>query len=337
MLYWSKHSYKRNNFSGVHILADLALLALMLFIAGCSAAPSTTAPAVAEPATIRVATLPILDALPMYVAEQQGFFEKNGVEVEFIPAGSAPKRDELINANQADAMINEIVSVMFYNRETPRVQTVRFARTATPESALFRILASGDSGIEIVNDLKGVQIGVSQGTVIEYLTDRLLQKAGLTPEEIATIAVPDIGQRLALLASGELKAGVLPDPLSSLAVLQGSKVIVDDTSYPQISHSVYTFRKDFIDQNPQAVRGFLAAIEEAVALINTDPGGWGDILVEQKLVPEPLLKDFSVPQFVTSGVPNEGQWQDALAWAKEKGLLDSDVSYEDSVTDKYLP
>lgn len=337
MLFPSKHSSRQHPALSKMVLANSILLVLSFLLVGCAtgASPSPSTPQ--EAVKIRMATLPILDALPMYVAEKQGLFEKNGVEVEFIPAGSAPKRDELINASQADGMINEIVSVMFYNRETPRVQTVRFARTATPESALFRILASGGSGIESVEDLKGVQIGVSQGTVIEYLTDRLLQKAGLAPEEIAVIAVPDIGQRLALLASNELKAGVLPDPLSSLAVLQGSKVIIDDTSYPEISHSVYTFRKDFIDQNPQAVRGFLAAIEEAVAQINNDPGKWGDILVEQKLVPEPLLAEFSLPQFVTKGVPDEDQWQDAMEWAKEKGLLEDDVSYEDSVTGDFLP
>jgi len=306
-------------------------------VTACAPAATTTLQAPSEPVTIRLATLPILDALPMYVAEQEGLFEKHGVQAEFIPAGSAPKRDDLINANQADAMINEIVSVMFYNQDSPRVQTVRYARTATADSPLFRILASGSSGIETVEGLKGVEIGVSKGTVIEYLTDRLLQKQGFSPEEINTIAVPDIGQRLALLSSGELAAGMLPDPLSSLGVLQGSTVILDDTTYPEISHSVYTFRKDFIDQNPEAVRGFLAAIEEAVTMINADPGKWGDLLVAQKLVPEPLLQDFKLPKFVTAGIPTEAQWADALAWVQEKGLLSKEVSYQDSVTSNYLP
>ncbi len=311
----------------------LILSILGLFLAACGPTP---APA-EEPVAIRVAALPVLDTLPMYVAAQEGLFEKNGVKVEFIPAGSAPKRDELINAGQADAMVNEIVSTLFYNREEPRVQIVRYARTATPDSPLFRILAAADSGIDSVEGLKGVQIGVSQGTVIEYLTDRLLQKEGLSEEEIQKIAVPDIGQRMALLGSGELKAAMLPDPLSSLAIAQGAKVIVDDTRYPEFSNSVYTFRKEFIDQNPEAVKGFLAAIEEAVEKINANPTGWSALLQDQKLVPEPLLATFVLPKFVTAGVPSQEQWADALAWVKEKGLLDTDVAYENSVTSAYLP
>jgi NitT/TauT family transport system substrate-binding protein len=311
-----------------------------LLLVACGSAPSAgqTTPAPAEePIAIRVAALPVLDTLPMYVAAQEGLFEKNGVKVEFIPAGSAPKRDELINAGQADAMVNEIVSTLFYNKEEPRVQIVRYARTATSDSPLFRILAAANSGIDSVEGLKGVQIGVSQGTVIEYLTDRLLQKEGLSEEEIQKIAVPDIGQRMALLGSGELKAAMLPDPLSSLAIAQGAKVIVDDTRYPEFSNSVYAFRKEFIDQNPEAVKGFLAAIEEAVEKINANPAGWNALLKDQKLVPEPLLATFVLPEFVTAGVPSQEQWADALAWVKEKGLLDTDVAYENSVNSSFLP
>jgi NitT/TauT family transport system substrate-binding protein len=304
---------------------------LLLVACGQTSAPAE------ESVSVRVAALPVLDTLPMFVAAQEGLFEKNGVKVEFIPAGSAPKRDELINAGQADAMVNEIVSTLFYNQDEPRVQIVRYARTATPDSPLFRILAAANSEIDSVEGLKGVQIGVSQGTVIEYLTDRLLQKEGFSKEEIQKIAVPDIGQRMALLGSGELKAAMLPDPLSSLAIAQGAKVIVDDTRYPEYSNSVYTFRKEFIDQNPEVVKGFLTAIEEAVEKINANPAGWNDLLKEQKLVPEPLLATFVLPKFVTAGVPSQEQWADALAWVKENGLLDVDVPYESSVTSGFLP
>ncbi len=234
-------------------------------------------------------------------------------------------------------MVNEIVSTLFYNKETPRVKIVRLARAATSDSPLFRLLAAADSGIQTVDDLKGTQIGISQGTVIEYLTDRLLEKEGLLPEEIEKIAVPDIGQRMALLGSGELKAAMLPDPLSSLAIAQGARVIIDDTKYPQYSNSVYTFRKEFIDENPEAVKGFLAAIEEAVVKINADPTAWNSLLKDQKLVPEPLLASFILPEFVTAGIPSQEQWDDALAWAKEKGLIESDVAYSDSVTSEFLP
>jgi NitT/TauT family transport system substrate-binding protein len=294
-------------------------------------------PRAEDPTTIRFAALPVLDTLPIHVAQKEGLFEKHNVVVEVLPAGSAPKRDEMINAGQADGMVNEVVSTIFYNREQPRVQIVRYARTATSDSPIFFILASGQSGLTSVNQIKNVEIGVSQGTVIEYLTDRLLQAEGFNNEEIKTIAVPDIGQRMALLGSGELSAAMLPDPLASLVTQQGAEVLIDDSSHPEYSHSTIAFRKAFSDENPEAVRAFLAAWEDAVKLINADPLKYTNLMVENQLVPPPLAGKFPVPQFVTAGVPTQVQWDDTIAWINEKNLDSGQASYSNSITVEYLP
>ena len=326
-------------------LTFAALFVIALFtLAACSpaatpsAAPTTQAPEVpAQPVKLRIATLPILDTLPMYVAQQEGLFEKHGVTAEFVPAASAAERDQIFAAGQVDGMINDGVSTLFYNQEQPQIQVVRFARNATSTFPQYMILASAQSGIDAVDGLKGVEIGISEGTVIEYITDRLLQAAGLAPEEIKTVAVPKITDRMSLLGSGELKAATLPDPLSSLALQQGAKTVIDDTSHPEYGYSVYSFRKQMIDENPQAIRGFLAAIEEATTLINADPSKWDSLLVDQKLLPEPLVGAYKLPPFPAAGVPSQAQWDDVLVWAKDKGLIKNDISYQESVNPSLLP
>lgn len=290
-----------------------------------------------EPVQIKVAVLPIMDTLPMFVAEKEGLYLTHKIQVEFIPVGSAPERDQLITAGQADAMVNEVVSTLFYNKEQIQVQTVRYARTATETHPLFHILASQNSEITNPDNLANTEIGISQGTIIEYLTDRLLQHQGFSDSEIKTIAVPKISDRMALLATGELKAAMLPDPLTFLAEQQGARIILDDTLIPEFSFSTITFRKAFIDEYPEAVRGFLAAIEEATLKINNNPNKYTALLTEQKLVPAPILEDYQINPYPTAGVPTEAQWNDVVNWAKEKGLLNVDVIYMDSVTDKYLP
>ncbi|OGO41713.1 MAG: hypothetical protein A2W36_02525 [Chloroflexi bacterium RBG_16_58_14] len=320
------------------LVAALSTLAACSAAATPSPAPTTQAPEMpAEPVKLRMANLPILDTLPMYVAQQEGLFEKHGVTAEFIPAASAAERDQIFAAGQADGMINDGISTLFYNQDQTQIQIVRFARTATSTFPQYMILASAQSGIDSVDGLKGVEIGISQGTVIEYITDRLLQAAGLSAEEIKTVAVPKITDRMALLGSGELNAATLPDPLSSLALQQGAKTVIDDTSHPEYGYSVYSFRKQMIDENPQAIRGFLAAIEEAIALINADPTKWESLMVEQKLLPEPLVGAYELPPFPTASVPSQAQWDDVLTWAKDKGLIKNDLSYQESVNPSLLP
>jgi len=306
----------------------LLLLSLIL-LSACVPQPST--------ATLKIAVLPIIDSLPMYVAQQESLFAKYGVNVEFIPVASAPERDQLIAAGGADGTINETLAVMLFNKESVQMQVVRYALRPTEGSGHFFILASAQSGISTVDGLKGVEIGVSQGTVIEYVTERLLQAEGFAADEIKTIAVPKIPDRMALLASGELQAGVMPDPLASLVVGQGGMVVADDSSHPEYGFSVISFRKSVVDANPVTVKGFLAAIEEATALLNADPASYKNVLSEQKLVPAPLLDAYQAPVFPTAGVPTEGEWNDALNWLKEKGILTTDVSYKDSVNATFLP
>ena len=305
------------------------LLSLIILLSACGTP--------AKPATLKIAVLPIIDTLPMYVAQQEGLFAKHGVTVEFVPVASAPERDQILAAGQADGTINETLAVMAFNRAAVQMQVVRYALRPTEGHGHFFIIASGKSGIMDVNGLKGVEIGVSQGTVIEYVTERLLQAAGFTADEIKTIAVPKIPDRMALLASGELKAGVMPDPLASLVVAQGGAIVTDDSKYPEYGFSVISFRKAVIDENADAVKGFLAAVEDATKLVNADPAKYKNLLSEQNLVPAPLLDKYQAPVFPTAGVPTEAEWQDAQNWLKEKGMLDVDVSYADSVNATLLP
>ncbi len=309
----------------------LAFLPLLLLLNAC--APAAPAPEV----TLRLAVIPVIDTLPMFVAQAEDFYAKHGVKVELIPVASAPERDQLLQSGQADGTLNELLSVMFFNRENIQMQAVRYGHMASPGAGHFFLLASGASGISEVSGLKGVEIGISQGTIIEYLTDRLLQANGFSPEEIKYLAVPKIPDRMSLLGTGELNAAVMPDPLGALAVQSGATIVLDDSSAPLLGASVISFRKAVIDENPEAIRAFLAAIEDAVKAINADPQKYASLLAEQKMVPQPLAGTYVAPPFPLSGVSSQAEWDDVLAWAKEKRLLSADVSYADSVNGSLLP
>ena len=309
----------------------LILMLTSLLLAACS--PAQTA----APTTIKVALLPVLDVLPMVVAQQEGLYTKHSLVVEIIPVSSAPERDQLIAAGQTDAIMNELTSVMFLNQDKIQVQAVRYARTATADQALFSIMAGKDSGITDAQGLKGQPIGISQGTIIEYLTDRLLTAEGFTAADLNFVAVPKIPDRMSLLASGELKAATLPEPFVTLAKQSDAVTALDDTAHPDYSFSIITFSKAMIDANPDAVKAFLAAVEEAVELINKDPQKYASLMVDQKMVPAPLAETFKVPTYPTKGVPTEAQFLDVLEWVKAKGYLSVDLSYADNVNGSLLP
>jgi len=304
-------------------------IGLLLVSAGCAGG--------AEPDALRIGVLPILDALPMFVAEQQGAFDQYGVEVEFVSAASAAERDQLLQAGKIDGFITDLVALALYNREAPRVSAVRYAMTPTPSFAQFRVMAARESGISKPEDLVGVEIGISEGTVIEYVTDRMLEAEGLSPAEIETLAVPKIPERMALLRSGELDAATLPEPLGSLVMQDGAVVVVDDTHHTETSCSVYAFRREALERSPEAVRSFLRAVSQASEAINEDKDRWSSLLTEENLVPEPLMGSYELPNYPRDETPSRAQFADAVAWLQETGRISGAPSYADSVDASFLP
>jgi NitT/TauT family transport system substrate-binding protein len=242
-----------------------------------------------------------------------------------------------MQGGQADAMVNDLVSTLFYNKDKTTITIVRFARTATSTYPQYRVLAGKDSGITDVNDLKGIEIAISQGTVIEYVTDRLLQAEGLTSADIKYVAIPRIPDRLAALGDGTAKAATIPDPAAMAALAGGASVVVDDTKHPEYGNSVFSFNTSFIAEHGDAVRAFLAAYEKAVTDINADKTQWNEVLLTNKLLAEALIGKYTLPDYPTKSVPTEAQFADVLAWAKDKGLVATDVSYSESVKATFLP
>ena len=305
------------------------VMSLAVLVTACGAQDSAAIP-------LRVAVLPILDSLPLYVAQEEGFFADEGLNVELVPAGAAAERDQLLQAQQADGAISDLVAIALANREDRQLAAVRYAMSATPQYAQFRILAAGSSKIATVQDLRGVPIGVSEGTIIEYVTDRLLREEGLSADDTALLGVPRIPDRVALLASGQLQAATLPEPLASLALQQGARLIVEDSSHPALSCSVYAFRSEVLDTRGDEVRRFIRAVDRATAAINGDKTRWMGLLSEQSLIPSALQTTYALPDYPGPALPSEAQYADVTLWLAETGLLDAAASYAVSVDGAFL-
>jgi NitT/TauT family transport system substrate-binding protein len=309
--------------------AAICLVLAILLFAGCRAGRAAE-----TPAPLRFAVLPILDVLPVYVAEAEGYFAAEGIEVTLVPASSAGERDQLLQAGQVDGVVTDLVALSLYNREVTRVIAVRYAMTPTAEFAQFRLLAAPGSGITEPGDLRGVPIGVSECTVIEYVTHKLLLAEGLEPDEIVTIPVPKLPERMALLNAGELRAATLPEPLASLAMQQGATLIIDDRAYPEVSGSLFAFTSAIVRTREADVDRFLRAIDRASADINADKTRWASLLTEQALIPAPVAGSYTLPDYPTGGVPSEPQLAGVITWLQAAVRLGKGPAYEDVVRGK---
>lgn len=309
----------------------LAFAVLLGALSGCSAAgPSAGASA------LRFGLLPILDVLPMYVAETEGFFKEQGLDVELILFASALERDSALQAGQIDGQLNDLISTALLNKDGDRAKAVRVAYRANDRLAMISVLAASNSKIKSPADLKGVPIAVSGNTIIEYSTDRMLRAAGLGAADIKTTEVTKIPVRVEMLVKDQIEAAALPEPMASLAVQQGARVVADDQK-ADISQSVVTFRQETIDKNSDTVRRFLIAYEKGVQTLSQKPDAYRDLMVEKAKVPDSLREKLSVPIYPPAGVSSRQEVADVVDWMVEKGMLAQKLSYERMVSGQLLP
>ncbi len=304
----------------------VVLLALLLLAAGAVGAQN------AEP-DLKIALLPVLNTLPFYVAQAEGFFADEGVTVEIVPFDSARDQQVAVTAGEVDGLNTDMVVAALLNNAVPVV----IVRADPPAVPFFSIVAGRDTGIETIEDLKGVEIAISGNSIIEYLTTELLRGAGFSDDEIRYVEVPQIPVRLELLAQGQVKAATLPEPLTTLAVrLQGATLIADDSAAAFVP-TVIAFRQAVLDEKPEAVSAFLRAYERAVAALNADAESFRDVLIANIRVPEPLQAAYPVPTFFPAAVPDAEQTALVLDWMVERGLLEAALDYDAFVTDAFLP
>jgi len=315
-----------------HSLGILLCALLLLSLSACRRADQEN-----KPTPLRIGVLPILDALPLYVAESEGYFSSQGIAVDLIPVASAAERDQLMQAGQIDGVINDLVSVALYNRETPQITVVRFAMQSTDHYAQFKILAAPNANIQRIVDIKGKTIGTSEGTIIQYVTERLLEAEGLNDQDFTQLAIPKIPDRMALLEAGEIQAATLPEPLATLAMQKGASVILDDRQYPQYACSVISISKKFIEDQPETIKDFLTALEQATDLINADKETWSTLLVEKKIIPPSLSGTYDLPDYPSAAIPTEAQFSDILLWLEEKEEISLNATYENSIDASFLP
>lgn len=305
----------------------IVLFMVLEGLAGC--APSKPE----EPTTLRIGTAPIMDVLALYVAEQENYFQDEGVIVEPVPFVSVRDMFAAMQAEEVDALWIDFVTLFLLNNAG--VET-RVVCAAWAEMAQFAILSASDSPIRSLGELRGADIAISHNTVTEFLTTQLLRAEGLDDDEVQFIEVAAMPVRLEMLSTGQVQAALLAEPLVSLAVHQGAHFIVDDSQLGIPPGGLY-FRQSVLKDHPKTVRALLRAFNRAVEAVNAHPDQYEQLFFEKANIPEPLRDTFTVPHYPKCTLPDKAALQQINDWMVEKGLLESPIPYERLVDGSFLP
>jgi NitT/TauT family transport system substrate-binding protein len=300
------------------ILAAAALCALGTALeAPLAAAPVSTAAAAREPISIGV--LPDADSLPLLVAEAEGLFADEGVEVKLIRFKTAVERDAALQAEAIDGAVSDLVAVALAS------QTGLDLRATSMTDGRYGIVAAPGSGIVSLSGLAGVRVGTSSGTILQFETETLLARAGLAADKIVTISVPSTQARMEMLVAGQLKAACLPEPQLSAARARGA-VLLTSSSNAGLEAGVLAFRKDSLDSKLEQAAAFYRAYRAAAKIINENNAKYRGFLVDKAQFPSEVRDVYEFVVYKRPRLPTSAELAAVVAWMKGRDLASTELN-----------
>jgi len=316
------------------LLSALAALCALAMTA-CSATTTTPttsgsadASASVAPPALRVGTLQTDDLLPLWVAEDQGFIAKAGLNVTITTFQSAQDQIAAVTAGQIDAIMTDmVVGAQLTGGGTPmRYVTVM-------QGAPAGVVAGANTGIKTAADLAGVETGCASPTILEYIYDKALTDAGVPADQIKTTEIKSLPVRLQMLTAGQIKAAALPWTLYQLAVAQGAVPVLGLDQVGDYTSTVFTVSQKWLDQPgaAAAVPTLLDVWNQGVDTINANPGAQRALLASKANLPSPLDTTYQVRQYPQAGPPPAQQVTDVVNWMTDKGYLKAPLTASDLI------
>ena len=299
--------------------AVLALMTVVTIGAGCGKKPSQT---------LTIGVLPDVDSIPIIIAQEKGFFEAEGLDIDIQHFKSAPDRESALQAGSLDGAVSDMLSAAFLTEGGFEVGITSMTNGS------YKLLAG--ASMNGSTDLTGKSIAISTNTIIEYTTDMMLAENGLSPEDVEKTAIPQIPVRLEMLQSGQIDAATLPEPLASVAVKAGATVIGSSDSLG-INPGVLLFTKDSISQKKTEIEAFYRAYNKAVENLKSAPvADYVDILINVSGFPEDVRDQLTLPEYTSATLPGKEDFDGVIAWLTEKGLIQNAYQYDDLVVKDFV-
>lgn len=274
---------------------------------------------------IKIGLMSDTAAIPLIVAQELGYFGNYDIQITIDVFLSALDRDSALQANELNCVSTDLISVGLFKESQDT-----FVVTSQTECQ-YRLLSSPNSGISSTEELDNSMLGLSTNTLMEFLTDSTIDMYNLTG--IEKVNIPKIPNRLEMLKNDQIDAAFLPEPLASLAEVNGSHAVssnIDINLYP----GVLLFNKDFVNNNEAIVEKFYSAYNDAVDYINKN--GTTDLsnqLNEKLRFPEEVKGMLDDIQFSYAKLPSNADVVSVMTWLYNKELITEIYTFEDLTYD----
>lgn len=244
----------------------LATILMSLFLLSCD--DSLT--------ELHVGTTPFFGETAFYIAQSNGFFEDQGLEVIWH-SNSAGKKSlqEFFKGNLDIVHVAElpIVYALAGSQEYKTGEDIdlKIFANMIHVNNVQKIIARKESEINRPNDLANKNIGFYKGTTSEFFLDTFLLEHDIEDSLITKVNI-DVSEQFKALKEGTVDAVVSWEPHTSKMLAEmGNKVHSLDTMIDHSTLWLAVTSASYADHNPEALVAYLTAIKKAQRYIQHNP------------------------------------------------------------------
>ena len=214
---------------------------------------------------------------PYAVAREKGFFAEEGIEVSgfFTSQGGGTT---LRNALAADVPYGEVsLAAVVAAAQQGLELTIVNAGVRSVGDLLW--ITRPDAEFDGIESLRGARVSyTSPRSVSQMVLIMALDAAGMSIDDVEDVSLGGVGAGLTALNEGAIDAALVLEPVWTANRDRFKPVFFAGDWLPSVTQTVGVVRTDYLQQNPEQIRGIVAARARGVDFIYDNLEEAGEIL-----------------------------------------------------------
>ncbi|MGH2981158.1 MAG: ABC transporter substrate-binding protein [Solirubrobacterales bacterium] len=327
------------------LLIALAALTLCLGLAACGekSEDEGTEP---EPFTLILDFYPNPDHVGIYQAQKLGYFRDAGLDLGIESPSDPAAPIKQVAAGRADLAISYEPEVLLAREQGLDVKAVG----ALVDQPLTSLIWIRKSGIKRLGDLRGKTIATAGIPYQDAFLETILARVNLSPDDVKKV---NVGLNLLPAVLGGRAAAMLGGFRNVEGIdlkLRGARPTVtpvDELGVPTYDELVFVANASRIEEDPEPIRLFLAAMARGTAAAVERPNAATEALLEQNRDLDPRLTRAEVKATIpvlSQATPQQpyghmdrDEWREFIGWMRDNGLISSLPPPEAVLTEELLP
>jgi ABC-type nitrate/sulfonate/bicarbonate transport system substrate-binding protein len=230
--------------------------------------------------TIEVIVFPGGFNWPIWVAQENGFFERNNVTVKITPTPNSEfQLTNLIDGKFDIAMtaIDNLIAYMEGQGEAPATQTPDLVAVMGSDNGFLRLVSVPE--VKTYADLKGKEVSVDARTTgYAFVLEKLIEKGGLNFNDVTYVKAGGVLQRLEALLAKKHAATMLISPFEVVAEARGFNRLANAVDVLGHYQGVVAgVRRQWAEENESQIVGFIRGFRAGLDWLY-DPANKGEAI-----------------------------------------------------------